>query len=163
MKQVTTLTWVLGSVSLLGVAVMGSPAMAQVTDNLVVKANVSGTCSVTGGELDFGTYSGSEVLSDTPISFSCSAPSNVTIQLDGGTTSDPSDRQMFNTANTDKINYSLFQDAARNTLWGVLPGNAKLFPNTTGEAPSVFGRITGGQSPLPDSYSDTVLITLTTN
>ena len=37
MKQAKTLRWVLGSVSLLGVAMSGTSVMAQTTDNLTVQ------------------------------------------------------------------------------------------------------------------------------
>lgn len=163
MAQATKYGWFLGSVGLVGLAAPVLPAMAQSTDNLVVMATVNGDCSVTGATLNFGAYTGAEKNIDVPISFSCTAPSNVSIALNGGTVGDPTGRKMFNVANSDSINYNLFQDVGRSTPWGIIPGNDQTFSNTTGGTPSVFGRIPADQSPLPDSYSDTVLITLTTN
>lgn len=163
MMQATKLRWFLGSVSLVGLAAFGMPAMAQSTDNLIVQATVNGDCSVTGATLNFGAYTGAEKDIAVPISFNCTAPSNVSIALNGGTVGDPTGRKMFNIANSDSIDYNLFQDAGRNTPWGIIPGNDQVFTNTTGGTPSVFGRIPAGQAPLPDTYSDTVVITLTTN
>ena len=118
MKQATTLRWVLGSVSLLGVAMSGTSAMAQTTDNLTVQATVSGSCSVTGGTLDFGTYSGAELDGQTDIGFNCSAPSNVTIQLGGGSIGDPAERQMVNPGNSQSLKYNLFQNSDENNSLG---------------------------------------------
>lgn len=163
MKQVTTLTWVLGSVSLLGAAVMESPAMAQSSDNLVVQATVESDCSVTGATLNFGTYTGVEKDVEIPISFSCTAPTNVKIAMNGGVIDDPADREMRSPTSNTVLKYDLFQDPTRNTRWGELPNDVQEFPGSTGGTPSVFGRIDGSQSADPGSYSDTVLITLTTN
>jgi spore coat protein U domain-containing protein, fimbrial subunit CupE1/2/3/6 len=166
MMQVTTLRLVLGSAGLLGAMALGAPAMAQTvndTDNLVVLANVGGECSVTGATLDFGSYTGDRKDVDVPISFSCNGPSNIAISMDGGTTGDPSNRQMFNEGNTSQILYQLFRDNGRTELWGVFPENSADFANAEDGTPTVFGRIEAGQAPLPGSYADTVLITLTTN
>lgn len=163
MMQATKLGWVLGSVSLVGAMALGASVMAQSTDNLTVLANVGGECSVTGATLDFGSYSGDSKDVDVPISFSCNAPTNIAISMDGGTTGDPSNRQMFNVGNTSQILYQLFRDSTRTQFWGVFPNDSADFTNAQNGTPTVFGRIDAGQSPLPGSYSDTVLITLTTN
>jgi len=163
MAQATKLRWVLGSISVAGAMTLGASAIAQDTDNLTVLANVGGECSVTGATLDFGSYSGTEKDVEIPISFSCNAPSNIAISMDGGTTGDPSNRQMFNEGNTSQILYQLFRDPARTQFWGVFPNDSADFTNAQTGTPTVFGRIDAGQAPLPGSYSDTVLITLTTN
>ncbi len=164
MTQATKLRWFLGSASLLGLAATSLPGMAQSsTDSLTVLANVGGECTVTGATLDFGSYSGTRKDVDVPISFSCNAPSNIAISMDGGTTGDPNGRQMFNEGNTSQILYQLFRDSARTQLWGVFPENSADFVNAQNDTPTVFGRIEAGQSPLPGNYTDTVLITLTTN
>jgi spore coat protein U-like protein len=154
---------VFGTIGMVGTMALSAPAMAQSTDNLVVQATVGGECSVTGATLDFGSYSGTEKDVDVPISFNCNSPSNVIIQLDGGTTGDPNGRQMFNADNTGNINYQLHQTAARNKIWGGLPIEAQTFNGVTSGNPQVFGRILGSQTPPAGSYTDTVLITLTTN
>ncbi|MEM9628972.1 MAG: spore coat U domain-containing protein [Pseudomonadota bacterium] len=153
----------LGTVSLAGLTAFAGPAFSQATDTLTVLASVGGECTVTGATLDFGSYAGSEVDVDVPIAFSCNAPTNIAISMDGGSTGDPSNRQMFNEGFTSQILYQLFQDSARTQLWGVFPEDSADFVSATTGNPTVFGRIQGGQSPLPGSYSDSVTITLTTN
>ena len=153
----------LGTVSLAGLTALAGPALAQSTDTLTVLANVGGECTVTGATLDFGSYSGTRKDVEVPISFECNAPTNIAISMDGGTTGDPTNRQMFNEGNTSQILYQLFRDSARSELWGVFPENSADFVSATTGTPTVFGRIETGQSPLPGDYSDSVLITLTTN
>ena len=113
--------------------------------------------------MDFGTYSGTELDGQTDIGFNCSAPSNVTIQLGGGSIGDPAERQMVNPGNSQSLKYNLFQNSARTTLWGELPNDQQTFLNAQSDTPTVFGRIPANEAALPDTYSDTVLITLTTN
>lgn len=163
MAEARKMGWVLGSASLVSAMALGASAMAQDTDNLVVLANVGGECTVSGATLDFGSYSGDRKEVDVPISFSCNAPSNISISMDGGTTGDPSNRQMFNEGNTSQILYQLFRDEGRSQFWGVFPTDSQDFTTATSGTPSVFGVIEAGQEPLPGSYKDTVLITLTTN
>lgn len=160
MTRARTLPSVLGVV---GLAALSGPALAQSTDTLTVLASVGGECTVTGATLDFGSYTGSRKDVDVPISFSCNAPTNISISMDGGTTGDPNGRQMFNEGNTSQILYQLFRDEARTQIWGVFPVDSQDFTLATSDTPTVFGRIEAGQDPLPGNYSDSVLITLTTN
>ena len=153
----------LGTVSVVGLAAFAGPALAQSTDTLTVLANVGGECTVTGGTLDFGSYSGTQKDVEVPINFECNAPTNIAISMDGGATGDPNGRQMFNGDFSSQILYELFQDSARTDLWGGFPEDSADFVNATSGNPTVFGRIPAGQSPLPGSYSDAITITLTTN
>jgi spore coat protein U-like protein len=155
--------FLLGTVSLAGMTVLSGSVMAQATDTLTVLANVGGECSVTGATLDFGSYTGTTLDVEVPISFNCNAPTNIAISMDGGTTGDPNGRQMFNEGNTSSILYELWRNAGRSQLWGVFPEDSADFTNATAGTPTVFGRIPAGQTPLPGSYSDSVTITLTTN
>lgn len=153
----------LGTVSLLGLTVLAGPAMAQDTGTLTVLANVGGECTVTGATLDFGSYTGSTLDVDVPISFNCNAPTNIAISMDGGATGDPNGRQMFNEGNTSSILYELWRNAGRTELWGVFPEDSADFTSATTGTPTVFGRIPAGQTPLPGNYADSITITLTTN
>lgn len=154
----------LGVAGLTGMTALAGPALAQSsTDTLTVLASVGGECTVTGATLDFGSYSGETKDVDVPISFNCNAPTNIAISMDGGATGDPNGRQMFNEDFSSQILYQLFRDSGRSELWGVFPEDSADFTNASSGTPTVFGRIQAGQSPLPGNYSDSVVITLTTN
>jgi spore coat protein U-like protein len=163
MAQARDMRILLGTVGLAALTAVSVPAFAQTTDTLTVLATVGGECSVTGGTLDFGNYTGAQNDVDVPISFSCNAPTNIAISMDGGATGDPSNRQMFNEGFTSQILYQLFRDSARTQLWGVFPEDSADFTNATSGNSTVFGRIQAGQTPLSGNYSDTIEITLTTN
>jgi len=157
----------LGTVSVVGLAAFAGPVLAQSTDTLTVLANVGGECTVTGGTLDFGAYSGTQKDVEVPINFECNAPSNISISMDGGNIGSPNDREMFRPADengfTDSMKYQLFRDETRTEIWGVFPEDSADFTEATSGNPTVFGRIEGGLTPSPGEYSDTVIITLTTN
>ena len=163
MAEARDMRLLLGTVSLVSLTALSGPVLAQTSDNLVVRASVGGECSVTGATLDFGAYSGTTLDVDVPISFECNSPTNVAISMDGGRTSDPNGRLMTNADSSSEIVYELHRSQGRNEIWGVFPQDSLDFDNATDGSPTVFGRIPGGQTPLPGSYSDTVLITLTTN
>lgn len=163
MVQATRLRWVLGATGLAGVVAFGTQAMAQDSDTLTVLANVGGECTVEGATLDFGSYTGDQIDVEVPISFSCNSPTNVAISMNGGATGDPNGRLMFNGDFSSQILYQLYRNSGRTQLWGVFPNDSADFSNAQSGTPTVFGRIQGGQSPLPGSYSDSVVITLTTN
>ncbi|MEM7044570.1 MAG: spore coat U domain-containing protein [Pseudomonadota bacterium] len=154
---------VFGMIGFAGMTALSGPAMAQSSDTLLVLASVGGECTVTGATLDFGAYSGTQKDVEIPISFSCNSPTNIAISMDGGATGDPNGRQMFNGDFSSQILYELYRDGGRTQLWGVFPEDSADFASATTGSPTVFGRIPGGQSPLPGSYSDSVTITLTTN
>ena len=155
-------TW-LGAMSLASLTVLSGPALAQSSDTLTVLANVGGECSVTGATLDFGSYTGDRKDVDVPISFTCNAPTNVAISMNGGSTGDPSGRSMFNGDFSGEMRYQLFRDAGRTQLWGVFPQDHANFTSASNGTPTVFGRIPAGQNPPAESYKDEVVITLTTN
>jgi len=163
MAEAREMRILLGTVSLVGLTALAGPAFAQSSDTLTVLANVGGECTVSGATLDFGSYSGDTLDVDVPISFECNSPTNVAISMSGGTTGNPNGREMFNEGFTSSILYELHRNSGRSQIWGVFPEDSLDFTNATTDTPTVFGRIPGGQNPLPGSYSDTVQITLTTN
>ena len=153
----------LGVIGFAGMAALAGPAMAQSSDTLTVLASVGGECTVTGATLDFGSYTGGQKDVEVPIGFSCNAPTNIAISMNGGSTGDPNGRSMFNGDFSGEMAYQLFRDSARTQIWGVFPEDHANFTSATTGTPTVFGRILAGQNPPAGSYSDEVVITLTTN
>ena len=61
------------------------------------------------------------------------------------------------------LQYGLYQDASRNTIWGNGPGSwitTPAAPNTNPQTYTVYGRIPAGQSVVSGSYADTVVATV---
>ena len=129
---------------------------------MTVTATVQSGCSLTGGTLDFGTYtSGQSTAKDVTgkISFA-NCNGNLSFELDGGQSGNVDQRKMKAGNNT--LAYQLFRNAARSNIFGtgaraqsytlLVPGSGTL---------DVYGRIAANQVVPEGTYSDTVNITLT--
>ena len=135
MAEGRELRTLLGMAGLIGAAALAGPASAQSSDTLTVLANVGGECTVTGATMDFGSYTGSRVDIEVPISFECNSPTNIAISMNGGSTGDPNGRLMNNGDFSGQILYELHRSPGRNEIWGVFPqDSAELRLGNRGQA-----------------------------
>lgn len=119
-------------------------------------------CAVSATSLAFGAY---DPFSATPKDSTSSITVSTCIVsyqigLDAGTASGATvtTRQMSSGAN--RMNYSLYRDAARTLNWGNTLGVDTL--STSGSAThTVYGRIPASQNLPPGSYADTITVTVT--
>ena len=154
-----------GAVALAASSVLTSTAIAQDTSSLVVQANVNGSCTISGnGEsvMDFGAFDGIATDATATIGFTCTAESDVLLGLDNGGNQSDGNRFMRN-GDLGLMQYGLFQDSDRLIPWGNDLSSGVQVADTTGDEVTVFGRIPTQNVPAPGSYTDNVLITLTTN
>jgi spore coat protein U-like protein len=149
--------------------IAGAPARAATaTTTFGVSANIVPTCSVSAAALNFGAAIpnpiSSNVDSTSTITATCSSGADYTIALNagiqGGTVAL---RRMGAGANT--LNYTMFTDAGRSSVWGDGTLGTSLF-NSSGsgsaQAITVYGRIPSGQTaPSTGTYTDTVTVTIT--
>jgi spore coat protein U-like protein len=73
---------------------------------------------------------------------------------------------MRSPASTDRLNYNLFVNAGRSTVWGDgAPGTSTVFlKNVKKNHPAVatiYGRVPPGQNVSVGSYSDSLTVTIT--
>ncbi len=133
------------------------------TGSVAVNGSVSPTCSVSAGTLGFGTYvSSAASLSSATVSVNCSNGAPYRISLGGGNNVSGTTRRMARSGGG-FLSYQLFSDSARTVAWGDGTAlGAKVNGTGTGSAQSriVYGRIPAGQSGIPGSYSDSVLVTV---
>jgi spore coat protein U-like protein len=132
------------------------------TDTLTVTATVQSACALNGGTMTFGQYlSGQTTNLDVTgqINYAnCSG--TLSFELDGGQAADINNRSML--SGTNKLNYQLYRNTARNAIWGT-GSNAQglqLLQPLSGKI-DVYGRIPSGQAVPAGSYTDTVNVTLT--
>ena len=61
------------------------------------------------------------------------------------------------------VNYSLYSDSGRTTVWGNTVGTDTVAATGSGASQSytVYGRVTAQTTPAPGTYSDTVTVTVT--
>lgn len=132
-------------------------------------AGAATTCTVSVSGIVFGAY---DRLSATPLdsmvtgTLTCTGAATISAILSKGLSGSYTTRQMGSNAN--RLNYNLYVDAARTTVWGdgtsgtvpvtaTLPTGGGVFSGT------VYGRIPAGQNVPAGAYSDTITVTVTYN
>lgn len=142
---------------------------ATATGTLSVTASVSATCTVGAASLAFGSYdpsSASPLQISTTIPVTCTDGTSYQVGLSAGAGATTTSRSMtgVTSGNTTPLAYGLYQDAGYTTNWGNTPGTdtpaAAIGTGSTVLIP-VYGEIAPGQYVPPDSYSDTVVATVT--
>ena len=143
--------------------VIGSPQAVAQTDTatMPVTATVESGCSLTGGSLDFGTYtSGQSTNRDVTgrIDYA-NCNGTLTFELDGGGSGNVNARAMSSDGSS--LSYQLYQNSGRTDLFGTGADalSALLFEPQSGFV-NVYGRIPAGQAIAAGVYSDTINITL---
>jgi spore coat protein U-like protein len=126
-----------------------------------------GSCTITAVGVSFGTYDvfgGSPLDSTGSVTYNClSVLGTITIDLSRGGAPTFSPRRMLRSAET--LNYNLYLDAARMTIWGnATSGTSHYGPVTppllTNVTVTIYGRIPAGQDVSAGSYTDTVVATI---
>ncbi|MFN0192865.1 MAG: spore coat protein U domain-containing protein [Aestuariivirga sp.] len=130
-----------------------------------VSAIAGGVCTVTATNLDFGaqTLLNNTVDASNSVSVRCPSAVPYTIGLNGGNTgaADPTAREMDN--GTDIVTYGIYRDAARSLGWGETIGVNTVAGTGTGAVQNytAYGRIPAQVTPPADTYSDTIVVTVT--
>lgn len=155
--------------SALGLALSGlafAPAApaATATGSMAVSATVLSTCIVAATPMAFGNYGSTQLDSTASVVVTCSNGTTYNVGLDAGTGSGASvaSRKMTSGAGA-TLNYVLYRDSSRSTVWGSTVGTDTLAGTGNGLAQtlSVYGRIAASQYPGSGVYNDTVVVTVT--
>lgn len=151
--------------------VVGSSTMVPVsaatdTTTFQVTATVNETCEVAAQDLAFGAYdpTGGDVDATTTITATCTAGTNYEIELnDGNNSGNAGSTTRAMTNGTDYLDYELYTDSARTTVWNTSNKVTGTASGTGGDDETVYGEIPGGQfvDASTTSYSDTINVTLT--
>jgi spore coat protein U-like protein len=143
----------------------GSAVAATSTTTFQVTATVLSSCNVSAADLAFGTYdplaaSPTDGTSTVTVQCTLLAPFNIGLNAGVGAGATVATRIMTSGGNT--LAYSLYQDAARTTVWGNTPATDTVSGTGTGVAVpfTVYGRIPNGQNAAPGSYADTITVTV---
>lgn len=157
----------LGACAALAIAGSASPAFAQTaTANLGVSAEVTENCTVSTTAVAFGNVdvtSGSSDDATGAISVLCSNGTDWSASADAGEGVGASllVRKMSNGGNV--LNYALYTEATRTTIWGDGTDGSTIDGTGTGAAQSrtIYARVPAGQGAVPPgSYADTVIVTV---
>ncbi len=158
MKMKSAITTLVATVS---VSLSGTVFAASGTASFDVSVQVLASCSISATNMSFasittGTTSNTDATSTLTVN--CSNGTPFTIALGNGTNYSGGRRMTNGTTN---INYYLYSDSGRSTLWG----GATLVSGTgTGsdQTFNVYGRVPAGQSVIyAGNYIDTITATIT--
>ena len=152
------------------IAALFAPWAAAVTTTatMQVTANVQATCTVSSGNLAFGSYTGgtaTPVDATTTITATCPPGQSYDIGLNAGLgpSATTSTRMMtISGPGTSTLNYGLFTDSTRSTNWDDIGGTNTVAGtgDSTGQAITVYGRIPAGQNVQTGTYEDTITVTM---
>jgi len=128
-------------------------------------------CQVTTTPASFGNY---DVFSSAPLDttgtifLQCNDPEKkpmpVTISISSGGSGSFNPRRMRLAGGSGSMNYYLFLDPSRTTIWGDGTGGTSTFTSTiiktTPLAMTIYGRIPARQNLNAGSYSDNLVVTV---
>lgn len=127
------------------------------------------TCTISAVGVSFGSY---DVLASSPrdstgtVTFRCIASVPVTVDLNRGQNSATFNPRRMTKGSGPLLDYNLYMDAARTTIWGDGSAGTSRYSNNAPPALTdvnltVYGRIPAGRDVTAGSYSDTVVATIT--
>jgi len=142
---------------------------ATATGVMTVTATVASTCIVGTSTLAFGSATSAAILAGNvdatgTVTVNCTTGSAYTISLDKGAGTGASMASRKMTSGVNLLNYSIYSEAARTTVWGDgTTASATVAGTGTGVVQSIsaYGRIFSGQNPPAASYTDTINVSVT--
>jgi spore coat protein U-like protein len=136
------------------------------TTTFTVQLTITASCTINSAStLNFGSQGvlTANVDQTSTIQVQCTntTPYNIGLNAGTGTGATVAVRKMTNGGNT--INYSLYTDVGRSTVWGNTVGTDTVASTGNGasQAFTVYGRVPPQTTPAPATYSDTITVTVT--
>ena len=152
------------------ITVTVSGAFTTTTTTFNANASVAAQCNVSAANLSFGTVNpvSSQVDATTALTVNCTKNTPYTVGLDAGTTTGATIAQRKMANGADIMNYNLYTNIARTTIWG----NSAIAPSwvsgTGGglgvaQTLTVYGRVASGQTNLAvgNYQENTITVTVT--
>jgi len=148
------------------VAASGAAHAATATTSFQVQLTIQAQCLINSAStLNFGTQGvlSANVDQTSAIQVQCTSTTPYNIGLDAGTGAGATVTTRKLTGGGATINYSLYSDSARTSVWGNTIGTNTVASTGTGAAQSftVYGRIPSQTTPAPATYTDTITVTVT--
>ena len=142
----------------------GAQAQETAEATFRVTARVNAVCEVTADNLDFGAYSaqdGSPLRGESLLKATCTPGVSYQIGLNQGTSPGAAveQRKMVSAASV-ALEYQLYSDSARSSIWGNTPGTDTVTDVGTGlrQDHTVYGNVPAAQLVPADNYEDTITV-----
>src|SRR3954469_9431262 len=139
---------------------------ATSTATFSVQVTIVATCTINSASaLNFGSQGvlTANVDQTSTIQVQCTntTPYNIGLNAGSGAGATVAVRKMTSGGAT--INYSLYTDSGRTTVWGNTVGTDTVAATGNGASQgyTVFGRVPAQTTPAPAAYTDTITVTVT--
>ena len=142
----------------------------SVSPTFTVSVTVPASCSISVGNLSFGSVSVLTANTDANagLSVTCTNTTPYTVSLGAGSGAGATvGKRLMTGSSAATVAYGLYQDSARSTVWGATPPPAAGANTVSGvgtgsaQALTIYGRVPPQPTPTQGTYNDTVLVTLT--
>src|SRR6266853_1710712 len=145
---------------------VSAPFAATTTSTFTVRISITATCTINSAStLNFGTQGvlTTNVDQTSTIQVQCTNTTPYNIGLDAGTGTGATMAVRKLTSGGATVNYSLYSDTGRTTVWGNTIGTDTAAATGNGAAQSytVYGRVPAQTTPAPGTYNDTITVTVT--
>ena len=139
---------------------------ASTTTTFSVQVALTATCTINSASaLNFGTQGilSANVDQTSTIQVTCTNTTPYNIGLDAGTGTGATVATRKLTSGGATVNYTLYSDSGRSTVWGntVSTDTAAGTGNGGAQSYTVYGRIPTQTTPAPGTYTDTITVTVT--
>src|ERR1700682_4448059 len=116
-----------------------------------VQATVNKQCTISAANLTFPAVDPLNTQTDgsTTVTVNCTKNTTYTVGLTSGTTAGATIAQRLMASGPDLMNYNLYTDAARSSIWGNTDGSWVSGTGAgmgTPQALTVYGQVAGGQT-----------------
>lgn len=144
-----------------------SPSLAATTTStFTVQVAITASCTInSAATLNFGSQgvftANVDQTSTLQVQCTNTTPYNIGLNAGTGTGATVAVRKL--TSGSTTVNYSLYSDSGRATVWGNTVGTDTVAATGNGAAQSytVYGRIPTQTTPAPGTYTDTITVTVT--
>ena len=163
-KRRLALTGILATACLLQSVAL--PLASTTTSTFTVSVTLAATCTINSASaLNFGNQGilSANIDQTSTIQVTCTNTTPYNIGLDAGTGTGATVATRKLTSGGATVNYMLYSDTGRTTVWGTTIGTDTVAAtgNGTGQNYTVYGRIPSQTTPAPGTYSDTITVTVT--
>jgi len=142
------------------------PLATTTTTTFAVSVTLAATCTINSASaLNFGNQGilSTNVDQTSTIQVTCTNTTPYNIGLDAGTGTGATVAVRKLTSGGATVNYTLYSDSGRTTVWGNTISTDTVAATGNGAAQNytVYGRIPTQATPAPGTYSDTITVTVT--
>ena len=136
------------------------------TSTFTAQVAITATCTINSAStLNFGTQGvlTANVDQTSTIQVQCTDTTPYNIGLDAGTGAGATVATRKMTSGGATVDYTLYSDAGRTTVWGntVATDTVAATGNGAAQSYTVYGRVPAQTTPAPGAYTDTVTVTVT--